>query len=175
MTYDSIDDLLDDVIHEIETNAKQLSLVAAKAGEAALKLRIFNEGKATDETRIGSYSTNAASYGRSAFAVKSKFKPAAGRATMYVRDGYAGLRQLNGRQSAYVDLSYTGSLMRAIVTRTSADGYAVVIQDPQEISIAAHNESRFGKTIFNVSASDVADMEVAVNLEIKAILSKYLS
>ena len=173
MIYDSIGELLDDIFHEIETNAKQLSLVAAKAGEAALKRRIFNDGKATYGSQIGNYSTNAASYNRSAFAVKSKFKPAAGRETVYIADGYAGLRRLNGRQSAYVDLSYTGSLMRAIVTRVSAAGYVVAIQDAGEVEIAGYNESRFSKQIFDVSASDIEDMTIAVNLEMEAILAPY--
>ena len=169
MTYNSVDDLLQALANAITDNREQLTLTAAKAAEAALKERVFNNGQAADGSRIGTYSTELGRYGASAFAVKSKFKPNPNRRTVTLPDGYAELRSLNGRQTGYVDLQYTGSLLLSIKTTATGDGHAVAIMNDREAAIADGNEKRFGKTIFAAGTAETEAMQQAIELELQAI------
>ena len=172
-TYESIDELLGDVFVLVEDNREQLSLVAAKAAEATLKERVFNNGLDVNGARIGTYSTNPSSFGVSAFAVKSKFKPNPNRRSVFVPDGYSGLRQLNGRQNAYVDLQYTGSLIRSIVVQSVGNQlHALVFQNDEEETIGRANEERFDKTIFAAGDAEMEAMETAVSVELDVLFTE---
>ena len=172
MTYDSLDDLTERIIDLLFENAEQVSLVAAKAAEAELKRRVFNDGKAADGSMIGSYSTKEGRFGESAFAVKGAFRPDAGKRSMLLTGGYAELRRINGRQADYVDLQYTGSLIRSITTRATGGAHAVVISNNGDADIARHNEARFGKAIFAAGKTELEAIERAVIFEIERLLNQ---
>lgn len=57
------------------------------------------------------YSKKESRYSESVFFDKSKFKPLNGKKSMYIKDGYSGLRNLQGRQINVKDLFYSGHMM----------------------------------------------------------------
>lgn len=96
----------------------------------AIKNRIIKDGKNSSGAQIGTYSTKPAYYPRGAFIKKGAFKPQGknqifaqdgtrnkkikrdkGRKTMYLPEGYKELRQIQGRESGFVNLEYSGDLM----------------------------------------------------------------
>jgi len=172
MTYNSLDELTERMLDLLFENAEQVSLVAAKAAEAALKRRVFNEGKAADGTMIGQYSTKEARFGESAFAVRGAFRPDAGKRSMLLTGGYAELRRLNGRQANYVDLQYTGSLIRSITTQATGGAHAVVISTNDDAEVARHNEARFGKVVFEAGENELQAIEQAAIFEIERLLNQ---
>lgn len=168
LTFDQFYKLL---IKTLEGSALQLSVIGAKAGEAELKRRIFNDGLAADGSRIGQYSTKPGNYGEKSFIVRSAFKPPPNRKTVHIPTGYKGLRQLNGRQVGYVDLSYTGSLMQSIRTVVGASGAIVAIEDEKEIAIAEGNEERYGKQIFIAGEREEQAIIAAIEIELEHLLN----
>lgn len=75
----------------------------------AIIKRVHGEGIKTDGTRFKPYSTKGWSYTRAQFADKSAFKPTKGN-KMQLPGGYKQLRSIQGLQTQYKDLSYTGEL-----------------------------------------------------------------
>jgi hypothetical protein len=84
------------------------------------KKRIFDEGKRTDGTDIGEYSTKEGYYSKDRFIRKAAFKAhgkpnAEGKKrtqnkTMYLAGGYSELRSIQGRKVNRKNLKYSGSL-----------------------------------------------------------------
>lgn len=93
--------------------------------EAEWKNRIFNNGLDSNGVKIGDYSTNPSYFTKDAFirvgAFKSRgknstnitFKNGNKRKSMYINTGYSGLRDIQGRQTEFVNLKYSGSMERA--------------------------------------------------------------
>lgn len=93
--------------------------------ESEWKDRIFGKGLDTNGVKIGDYSTKPAYYTKEAFIRTTAFKPKGKnsnsqtfkngnkRKSMYINTGYSGLRDVQGRQTEFVNLKYSGSLERA--------------------------------------------------------------
>jgi len=108
------------VADRIKQREPDLLLLAGKRLEGLMKKRIFNNGKATDESLIGKY--------------KSK--------------SWIKKRSLSGRQVNKVDLQDEGNLIRNF--RTVRDGQEVVlaIVTDEDAAKAFGNEKRRKKKIF---------------------------
>lgn len=175
---------LKNVISE-PTTGERLSQVAAFAVIAEYKNRIFVDGKTTDGSLIGQYSTNpfyqnpnaltgvAASgvtpvgkYGNTTFKNGKKHK------TRYLPNGYSELRSLTGRQNSTVDLNFSGSLERSI--RVVQDGETAVIRytSDSEAEKMTQNERRFGVDISSVSDDERQIGVDAAAEELKFILDE---
>lgn len=81
---------------------------------------------------------------------------------MYLPGGYRELRQIQGRQTSYVNLDYTGSLRTSL--ETSVQNNSVVLgivsgSDSDNIAKRYGLEARYGKPIFSVSREE-ADLFV---------------
>lgn len=171
-TYNSFDAWAQEFQKTLEQSKEQLALVAAKNAEAELKRRVFNDGQDMYGRRIGSYSTKEAYFPIEAFIKRSVFESNTryGK-TMYFPDGYKGLRELNGRQTDYVDLNYSGSLMNSIRTEKRPNGYAVVISN-DDAAIAEKQEKRFKKKIFKAGNREITSMLDSVRDELNFILRR---
>lgn len=161
-----------------------VELIGAKKAEALLKKRVFNDGKATSGAKIGSYSTTPGYYGSETFIKKSKFKPGGNPEakrkkknpiTMYIGSGYSGLRTLNGRQTGYVDLQYSGDLFESIQVSTDAGSPVLKIISSKEADISEGLEERFGKTIFELSGAERTEVKKDMGNQIQKIVDKFVS
>ena len=100
--------------------------VALSRGEAEMKRRIFNDGKASDGTLIGSYRS----------------------------DSHIAKRRARGRQIVKKDLQFEGDLIRSL--QVGREGKAVVLGftlDRERIK-ADGNEQQTGKRIFKLSKDE---------------------
>ena len=175
-------------INDFEAHKQNILIQIAKEIEGLWKYRIFTAGKAANDSTIGRYSTNSTYVSIEAFektsAFNSRVEPrkravnkgkspgGAGspRTTIDLPGGYAELRQIQGRESTFVNLDYTGSLRLSFQIGTR--GEAVVYGTPNvtETNKKRWLEQHFAKDIFSLS-----DEEVAAGSEVCALLvSKYL-
>jgi hypothetical protein len=162
-------------IIEDEATAKRISQVAAFAVIADYQQRIFNEGLASDNTPIGQYSVNPfyinpnsdALVGVATSNIKpvgktgqTVFKNGKPHKTKYLTRGYAELRENTGRQSAKVDLNFSGSLFISIKVKEVGNVSFVSYTNEELAGIMAAQERRFMKEI-----STPTEQEREVGLE----------
>lgn len=158
---------------------QRLALAASKEATLAIRVpaanrlratvinRIVNEGKASDGSKIGNYSTRPAYYNRDAFVRKGSFRPvgktgktvfANGKAhrSMYLPNGYLQLRSIQGRRTDTVNLQYSGDMVldyQQQVTDTSIlIGFTKKLQSDKRKG----NEKRFGKPIFKPTTGEIS-------------------
>lgn len=165
---DSIIDLLNkEMINAEEAAMRQL---IAKYTE-----RIFNRGSATDESRIGNYSTKTMFTGSKNFRTqtaankffksKPEFRkvktPTGNRALAIVKGGYSEFRTLNGLQNAFVDLEFRGDLFRSIQVG-ELNGHFVLGYNSLIQAKKMHNlEIHFKKKIAEPTIEEKAQAEQA--------------
>lgn len=69
--------------------------------------------------------------------------------------GYAAFRKAAGKQTAYIDLQFTGNLLRSIKTVEDQEGGKVIFSTQDGINKAADIERRFKQQIFAASEDEV--------------------
>lgn len=131
-------------------------LPAANRVISQFKRRIFNDGEAASGAKIGNYSTEPAGVSRRQFVKKSTFIGGSGGGdTMQFKGGYKEFRQLQGRQTAFVDLRLSGSLENSIqLVKDGENAILIAITNEAEAKKARGNEKRFSKVIFSLSESE---------------------
>lgn len=132
-------------------------LPAANRVISQFKRRIFNDGEASSGAKIGNYSTEPAEFSRRQFVKKSTFIGGSDSDddTMQFEGGYKEFRQLQGRQTAFVDLRLSGSLENSIqLVKDGENAILIAITNEDEAKKARENEKRFSKVIFSLSESE---------------------
>lgn len=163
----------------------RILIESAKAIEGSMKERIFNEGKDTSDAPIsGGYVSQKKKYTKDDFAgtISSKFNPDT---TVTIRKGedkgkevpamkfanYAAFRKHVGRQTAYVDLSLSGSLQGNIQAGESGDDVVIGLTSLEESIKRKIIEKRlYRKDIFTPSKTDIAEGSTAIVEAIKSII-----
>lgn len=179
-------EILAEVVNDPNT-AKRISQAAAFQVIAEYKQRIFFDGLNTDGGQIGTYSGNPfyinpnsdALVGVPTSGIKpvgkygqTVFKNGKPHKTKYLSGGYAELRDLTGRQSAYVDLNFSGSLFNSIkVTEISGVSY-ISYTNAEMANIMAGQEARRFMTISQVSQQEREQGEEAARNEFLTILEE---
>ena len=176
--------LLSEVFRDPETE-RRMSQAAAIAVIADYKQRIFFEGLDSNNTPIGTYSTNPFYQNpNSLVGVPANFKPegktgktvfkSTGQAhkTKYLGNGYSELRQLTGRQNTKVDLNFSGSLNFSVKVEPRGNTFAVTYTDDLSAEIMEGQELRFGKTIHEPTEQEREAGTQAARLELEAILEE---
>jgi len=69
--------------------------------------------------------------------------------------GYAAFRKAAGKQVAYIDLQFTGNLLRSITTVEDQEGGKVIISTADGVMKAADIQRRFKQEIFAASQDEV--------------------
>jgi len=159
--------------------------------------RIFNEGKASDKTPIGQYSTkpmlvgaksfmnktNANAFFSSEKAKNKKNKGDSGWRTIkteqgferlkLIEGGYKEFRALNGLQTSEVDLTFRGDLFRSVKldVKRFAIGFNSILQKAK----ADYLEKHFKKVIFEVPHSDVEEMHQEFITELRQRYLNYMA
>lgn len=164
----------------------RVTTVAAAETLADYKDRIFNDGKATNESRIGDYSTKPmyASKSQLKGLPKSRFKPKGKdgssvfkngkkKRSTYLRNGYFEFRKTAGRQNKVVDLNLTGASARTIQLGTAAGGLiGFGFTDDARREILEGNEKKFRKQIFTISQSEQDTFQDAALRELTFIINQ---
>lgn len=153
------------IVSAIEANAERIRTVTFNTVKGQYVRRIFNNGLATDESRIGVYRFNTAKF-----------------------------RSKAGRRITTVDLELTGTLRRAVTVGVS-DGMTVLgmlEQNEPTVSVkdgrlrvtgtsdfsvtdnAIYQEENFNKEIFAPSESEIKRGEKTVLKEIDLVVKKAL-
>ena len=163
----------------------RILLESAKAIEGSMKERIFGQGKDTSDSQIAnSYKSQKKKYTKDDFAgsISSKFSP---NTTITVRKGenkgkkipamkfanYAAFRRYNERQTAYVDLSLSGSLQGNIKSGESGGDVVIGLTSLEESRKRKIIEKRlYKKDIFTPSRTDIQEGSGAIVEAIKAII-----
>jgi len=159
--------------------------------------RIFNEGKASDKTPIGQYSTKQMLVGAKSFMNKTKAnaffssekaknkknKGDSGWRTIkteqgferlkLIEGGYKEFRALNGLQTSEVDLTFRGDLFRSVKldVKRFAIGFNSILQKAK----ADYLEKHFKKVIFEVPNSDVEEMHKEFITELRQRYLNYMA
>lgn len=159
--------------------------------------RIFNEGKASDKTPIGQYSTKPMLVGAKSFMNKTKAnaffssekaknkknKGDSGWRTIktekgferlkLIEGGYKEFRALNGLQTSEVDLTFRGDLFRSVKldVKRFAIGFNSILQKAK----ADYLEKHFKKVIFEVPNSDVEEMHQEFITELRQRYLNYMA
>ena len=155
------------------SNQTRISEIAVKELEGLMKARIFNDGLDSNNNKIGNYSTTESYFGPSQFFKKKPLK------SIKFDNGYKGFREYLGRQTAYVDLMLSGSLMLSLTTYKTGSQYVLAIRDNPNDSVsealkAEGNEDRFNTTIFEPSESEKKAVKKAIETQIDIIFKKFL-
>lgn len=107
--------------------------------QAAMAKRIFEEGTGGAGQKLGTYSTKPMYATKKQFVKSGAFKPqgkAGGKSTfknkrprksMYLPQGYKQLKQVQGMQSNYVNLQYSGALKQAFEGKLQRNAQQVTI------------------------------------------------
>lgn len=124
---------------------------------AAHKQRIFADGKAADESKIGDYSTTPGYFDPKEF--PKSFPPIGktgkkGKAA-YFEDGYKGARQASGRRTDTVDLRLNGLMEQSFQQSVENGDVVFGFTEKQQAAKAFGNEKRFKKSIFEVSKKEM--------------------
>ncbi len=170
-----------------DATARRISQVAAFRVIGDYKQRIFRLGLATDGDAIGQYSVNPfyinpnseilLSVASSGIKPAGKtgqtvFKNGKPHKTKYLARGYAELREATNRQSATVDLNFSGSLFASIEV-VEVNGVSVVSYTNPELAARMRwQELHFAKDISVVSETEREAGQEAARDELLAILEE---
>ncbi len=151
-------------------NIKAASLmesVVAKV-QTAMEKRIFEDGASGNGQKLGTYSTKPMYATKKQFAKTSAFKPqgkTGGKGTfknkrtrqsMYLAQGYKQLKQVQGLQSNFVNLEYTGALRKAFKAKpqTNAQQVTLGIGGKQSDKKLAALKAKYGTDIFKPTTAE---------------------
>lgn len=162
----------------------RLQLVATKALEAEHKDRVFVQGRATNGSRIGTYSTRPiyASPQRLAGLPTARIRPQGKsgarrfksghpRRSRYFAGGYRELRRTVGRQSQYVDLNLTGTtLSQLVVGRSNGRRVSYGFSAMRPLHILEGHEAKYRKVIITPSRRERITAVNAARKEIQHII-----
>lgn len=181
----------------------RIEIVGIKKAEGLIKKRIFNRGLAADGSGIGSeYSKKSYAFAMEDFFKQSVFKAQGKngkskttdvfsiathkkhkvaikgnhteRLSMYLKEGYKELREIQGLQTAKVDLQYSGDLLDSVQLNSRADVPELGIYNSNEAKIADKLEKQYGKAIFSPATDEREQTIQAMKNEIKIVIDKIL-
>lgn len=146
----------------------------AEQTERSLKIRIFENGKATNNSEIGKYSEKPIRVSQNRFINKANFIPAGkGKKTAELKGGYKELKQKQGLKSSTVNLEYTGELKNSIATNTHDQGFKIGFTNRENSKKAKHLEDKYKKNVFQLSESEKQQITNAIVEESKKIHNKF--
>ena len=158
------------LVAKLKADLEIASLRAANELLADISERIYENGQASDGSKIGKYSERPFNFTEEMRTGYAGLLPVSKVKTGTIEGGYKEFRNKVGRESGYVNLDLTSSLrLNTKVGRSASGRIAVGIVGAEEVAKARDNEKRFGKTIF---APTDAEKEHAKQIFLKTLKSK---
>lgn len=148
-------------------------LLAAPAAEMleAIKVRVFEHGTTTDGVQMQQYSQKPWTAQRKDFVVKSAFQGTGN--SMFLPGGYKQLRDIQGFQTSFIDLKYSGKFKEDYKLRASGNKVVFVLGSFRSQKLRFQHEIRFGAFLyaneteiknFSKIVVDFVDMKVVQTL-----------
>lgn len=173
------------IVVGLDETAKRVSTAAALTMLAKMKQRIFRLGLDSNNSPIGSYSTNSyyqnptklvgvptggvTPQGKNGLGVFKNGKP---KKTRYLQNGYAELRELVGRQAEYVDLNFSGSLQLSMQVGVRGNVAVFGFTTQEGVDKMEKNEAHFTTTISEPTEEELELSRRAAANELIAILEE---
>ncbi|ADX66962.1 Uncharacterised protein [Weeksella virosa] len=146
----------------------------AEQTERSMKIRIFENGKATNNSEIGKYSEKPMRVSQNQFINKSNFIPTGrGKKTAEMKGGYKELRQKQGLKSDTVNLEYTGELRHSISAKAHSHGFKIGFTNRKNSKKAKHLEYKYKKNVFQLTEPEKKQITKAITEESKKIHNKF--
>jgi len=154
---------------------------AASSVQGSMMRRVFNDGKDSKNGMIGSYSTKPTLVGRSSFVnqtawnrvfkvKKYKWVTFRGKKLKVLPGGYKQIRQIEGKETATVNLTRTGKLSKSLIFEPIANGYQIGFL-PYGAKLSQYQEDHWNKMIFALSSNEKRIITTIVNNYIKSKLN----
>lgn len=132
---------------------------------ANIKNRIMVDGKDSDGNSLKLYSTKPAYFTKDDFVKPSSFvakgknpgRNVQNRKSMYIQDGYKGLRDVQGKPTDIKDITYSGDMMRSYVQGRKDNSLVIGFNSNAESEKRKHNEKREGVKIFSATDEEIQD------------------
>lgn len=125
----------------------RVMIPAMNAVLAAQKKRIFQDGKASNESKIGTYSTKPISI--------SKKNQSKDTGRTYFPKGYRQYKSLNGKGSSFVNLRNTDQMMMDLGTHKLSDNeYGLGFNNTFNAEKSDWMEDKYNKDIFSTTAKE---------------------
>lgn len=162
---------------------------------ASIINRITRKGLSTSMNKIGDYSTKTMYASKEQFVKTGSFKAVGKRGfkgerivksgekykivktkpkTMFLQNGYKEFREVQGREGAFVNLEYTGSMLGDLDVGRSGSDVVVGFGNERESKKRKALEKKYGKRIFTASKDDLAKYTEALIKEEKKIVAELL-
>ena len=171
----------------IGQKAKNMILVETNISMGIMKNRIFLAGQDMKGAKIGDYSKKPMYYPMSKLGKGSLFtasekatiplsdrrkisKAQKGKKTFYAKQGYFQIRELKGRQNAYKDYKFTGSLFASVRIYRSGNSVIIGISDKLNKNKREGNENRDKKKVFGFSDNEYNNFIDRINKGIDLII-----
>lgn len=147
---------LEELVKNLDSEMPDLiSTVVMVELEAKHKQRIFSEGLNSDGEKIGEYSKESGYYSKEIFIrkgafkqqgkdKKGKFKNGKERKSMFLPGGYTEFRDIQGRQTEFVNIKFSGSAERGIGIVKLGSSTLYGTRDLKESKKLEGNVKRFG-------------------------------
>ncbi len=148
-----------DLFNKISRAAKVAELAALNELLADTSDRIFEDGKAADGSKIGTYSERPWNASEELEELRGQVPISKLRGQTFFKGGYKELRGKLGRENQFVNLDLTGSLRLSNKVGQINGNMAVGIVGKDEARKARDNEKRFKKVIFGTSKQELAEFE----------------
>ena len=144
-----------------------------------MKRRIQNDGKKSDGSQIGKYSTKKLSFGK----ITNRFYDTATKKQLAARiknnakpgtfeGGYKQLRQERGLETSFVDLTFTGAMMGDLKAGPAGpNSYGIGFLSSEQNKIAGYNEKKYG-VIFDLAKYELQVSLDVINRQAQKLLSK---
>lgn len=136
------------------TNAfEQIAVPEANELLANIKVRISQDGKGSNNSKLAPYSTNPMYAVRNEFVKKSAFKPIGKtgkktKASMYLPQGYKQLRDIQGRRTDITNFEYSGVLLSTYQLQAKDKVILLGFVNDRSAKIRKGLEAKRGKTFY---------------------------
>lgn len=132
---------------------------------ATVKNRIINEGENSSGTKIGQYSTKPAYFSPQAYVKQGSFS-AVGKTgekvfkngkphkSEYIPSGYSGLRAKQGRETAFMNMEYSGSTLLSYQMQVKTQEILLGMTNKEASDIRHGQEKKRGR-IFSAQQSEI--------------------
>ena len=182
--FQAVTERLNEIAKTLDEQVPDVALVQSfNELQAEYLQRVFVDGVQSDGSKIGSYSARPNYFGSKAFIQQSKFKPIGKngetkfktvtkpRKSMYLKNGYKELRDIQGRPVNTINLDYTGSLKRAYRVFKFGDSVLFGQNDSEEHKKIEGLTERFGE-FQELTQTEVDNLKASIGQNVALILKK---
>ena len=173
MSFELLSQRLTEVAAQLDSKMPDLIATTVMVELSAQhKKRIFGDGLNSEGQKIGDYSQTPGYYNKDKFIRKAAFKPVGkpdkngkvrtGNRTMFIATGYAGFRDIQGRETDHINLKFSGSLENNLQVAKVGDSAIYGTTDTNESKKFESLQERFGAFELSQSEKDFIETEIEV-------------